>query len=82
MRQSQVIFEAKLKELVQEEPLVHAFWGYSFQSLTESEDSVVSTVVDPSGTSISIKSKYVIGCDGAGSQVRSSVGIQSPRRSL
>lgn len=77
-----MIFEAKLKELVMEEPLVHAFWGYGFESLIDNEDSVVSTVVDPSGNLFSIKSKYVIGCDGAGSQVRLSVGIKSPRRSL
>jgi FAD-dependent monooxygenase len=82
MRQSQVIYEATLKTLVEKEPLVHAYWGYSFESLTESDDGVLSTVVDPSGNKIVIWSKYVIGCDGAGSQVRSSVGLQSPRRSL
>jgi 2-polyprenyl-6-methoxyphenol hydroxylase-like FAD-dependent oxidoreductase len=82
MRQSQVVYEATLKTLVEKEPLVHAYWGYSFDSLTESDDSVLSTVVDPQGNKIAIKSKYVIGCDGAGSQVRSSVGLQSPRRSL
>lgn len=82
MRQSQVLFEKKIKELVMEEPLVHAFWGYGFESLTEDEEGVVSRIVDPSGASIEIRSKYVIGCDGAGSQVRSSVGLQSPRRSL
>lgn len=82
MRQSQVIYEATLKTLVEKEPLVHAYWGYSFQSLTESDDSVLSTVVDPLGNSFAIRSSYVIGCDGAGSQVRSSVGLQSPRHSL
>jgi 2-polyprenyl-6-methoxyphenol hydroxylase-like FAD-dependent oxidoreductase len=82
MRQSQVIYEATLKTLVEKEPLVHAYWGYSFESLTESDDGVLSAVVDPSGNKIVIRSKYVIGCDGAGSQVRSSVGLQSPRRSL
>ncbi|KAN0102560.1 FAD/NAD(P)-binding domain containing protein [Hyaloscypha variabilis] len=82
MRQSQVVYEAILKTLVEKEPLVHAYWGYSFESLTESDNSVLSTVVDPSGNSIVIRSSYVIGCDGAGSQVRSSVGLQSPRRTL
>jgi 2-polyprenyl-6-methoxyphenol hydroxylase-like FAD-dependent oxidoreductase len=82
MRQSQVVYEAILKTLVEKEPLVHDYWGYSFESLTESDNSVLSTVVDPSGNSIVIRSSYVIGCDGAGSQVRSSVGLQSPRRTL
>lgn len=82
MRQSQVVYEAVLKKLVEKDPLVHAFWGYSVQTLTESDEGVLSTIIDPSGDSIAIKSKYVIGCDGAGSQVRLSVGLQSPRRSL
>ncbi|KUJ23818.1 uncharacterized protein LY89DRAFT_692739 [Mollisia scopiformis] len=82
MRQSQVVYEEILKSLVEKEPLVHAYWGYSFQSLTESDDSVLSTILDPSGKSIAIRSKFVIGSDGAGSQVRLNVGIKSPRRSL
>ncbi|KAE9372788.1 FAD/NAD(P)-binding domain-containing protein [Stipitochalara longipes BDJ] len=82
MRQSQVVYEATLKTLVEKEPLVHAYWGFSFESLTESDDGVLSTVIDPLGNKVVIRSKYVIGCDGAGSQVRSSVDIQSPRRSL
>lgn len=82
MRQTQIVYEAILKKLIEKEPLVHAYWGYSFESLTESDDNVSSTVVDPSGNSIVIKSRYVIGCDGAGSTVRSSVGLQSPRHTL
>lgn len=82
MRQTQTIFEAILKPLVQKEPLIQDYWGYPFESLIESDDSVLSTVRDPSGNSIGIKSRYVLGCDGAGSKVRSSAGILSPRRSL
>jgi 2-polyprenyl-6-methoxyphenol hydroxylase-like FAD-dependent oxidoreductase len=82
MRQSQIVYEAILKELVEKEPLVHAYWGYSFGSLTETDDGVLSNVVDPLGNPVVIRSRYVIGCDGAGSQVRSSIGLQSPRRSL
>jgi 2-polyprenyl-6-methoxyphenol hydroxylase-like FAD-dependent oxidoreductase len=82
MRQSQIVYEIILKTLIEKEPLVDANWGYSFESLTENDDGVLSTVVDPSGNSIVIRSRYVIGCDGAGSQVRSSVGLQSPRRTL
>jgi 2-polyprenyl-6-methoxyphenol hydroxylase-like FAD-dependent oxidoreductase len=82
MRQSQIVYEAILKTLVEKEPLIHAYWGYGFESLTESDGSVLSTVLDPSGNSIVIRSSYVIGCDGAGSQVRSSAGLQSLRRSL
>jgi 2-polyprenyl-6-methoxyphenol hydroxylase-like FAD-dependent oxidoreductase len=82
MRQSQIIFEGLLKQIVEKEPLIQGHWGYTFQSLVESDDGVISTVHGPSGKSISIKSRYVIGCDGAGSQVRSSANIQSPRHTL
>jgi 2-polyprenyl-6-methoxyphenol hydroxylase-like FAD-dependent oxidoreductase len=82
MRQTQIIFEAILKPLVQKEPLIRDYWGYPFESLVENDDSVLSTIREPSGNSIAIKSRYVIGCDGAGSKVRSSAGLLSPRRSL
>lgn len=82
MRQTQIIFEATLKQLIRKEPLIKGFWGYSFESLIESDDSVLSTTLDPSGNYIAIKSRYVIGCDGAGSKVRSNAGILSPRHSL
>lgn len=82
MRQSQIIFEAILKQIVQKEPLIQSYWGYAFQSLEEGDEGVLSYIRDPSGKPISIKSRYVIGCDGAGSKVRSSVNIQSPRQSL
>lgn len=82
MRQSQVIYEKVVKELVQKEPLIKDYWGYSFESLTENQDGVLSTIVDPSGNSMVIKSRYLIGCDGAGSKVRQSAGLKSPRRSL
>jgi FAD-dependent monooxygenase len=82
MRQTQIIFEATLKQLVHEHSLVQDYWGYSFESLVENDDSVLSTICDPSGNRIVIKSRYVIGCDGAGSKVRSSAGLLSPRRLL
>jgi 2-polyprenyl-6-methoxyphenol hydroxylase-like FAD-dependent oxidoreductase len=82
MRQSQVVFERVLKPLIQKNPLVEDYWGYTFESLVEQDDHVLSTVIDPSGKPIHIKSRYVIGCDGAGSKVRMSVGIEAPRTSL
>lgn len=82
MRQTQIIFERLLKQIIEGEPLIREYWGYTFQSLVESDDSVLSTVYGPSGKCISIKSRYVIGCDGARSKVRSSAKIQSPRHTL
>jgi FAD-dependent monooxygenase len=69
MRQTQIIFEATLKQLVHVHSLVQDYWGYSFESLVENDendDSVLSTICDPSGNRIVIKSRYVsrqISCD-------------------
>jgi hypothetical protein len=38
MRQSQIVYEKILKTLIEKEPLIHAYWGYSFESLIESDD--------------------------------------------
>lgn len=82
MRQSQVIFEEVMKKLVVKESLIQSYWGYSFESLTESNENVFSTILDPSGKPFVIKSRYLIGTDGAGSQVRASAGLVSPRNTL
>ncbi|KPI37044.1 Tetracenomycin polyketide synthesis hydroxylase TcmG [Cyphellophora attinorum] len=74
-RCSQAIFEAWLKPQLQSNPLVDAYFGWKLESLTEESSHVDSTLVDTAGNRHSIRSRYVIGCDGAGSKVRSAVGI-------
>jgi FAD-dependent monooxygenase len=82
MRLSQIIFEAWMKRHCQKHSLIDSHWGYIFQSLVEKDDAVFSTVIDAAGKQMVIKSKYVIGCDGAGSRVRASAGLGSKRHSL
>ncbi|KAH7085238.1 FAD binding domain-containing protein [Paraphoma chrysanthemicola] len=75
-RCSQAIFEAWLKKHIQQQPLIEAHFGVKFESLEESEDGVVSHVVDvATSEKHNIRSQYVAGCDGAGSRVRKSIGI-------
>lgn len=74
-RCSQSIFEAWLKPRIEADPLITSKFGLKFETLTEEEDGVTSSLVDQSGQRYSVKSSYVIGCDGAGSKVRQSVGI-------
>lgn len=75
-RCSQAIFEAWLKKHIQQQPLIEAHFGVKFESLEESEDGVVSHVVDvATSEKRTIRSQYVAGCDGAGSRVRKSIGI-------
>ena len=74
-RCSQAVFEAWLKPRIEAEPSIKSLFGLKFESLTEHKDFVTSTFVDTSGHKHLVKSKYVIACDGAGSHVRQSVGI-------
>jgi 2-polyprenyl-6-methoxyphenol hydroxylase-like FAD-dependent oxidoreductase len=75
-RCSQVVFEAWLKPRIQAESLIHSVFGLKFESLVESADGVESTWIDvESSETHVVKSKYVVGCDGAGSRVRRSSGM-------
>lgn len=74
-RCSQAVFEAWLKPKIEADPLITAKFGVKFEKLTEDEHYVISSLVDLEGQSHLVKSSYVIGCDGAGSRVRQSVGI-------
>ena len=75
-RCSQAIFEAWLRPRIQAQPLITSIFGWTLQTLVESEVDVVSRFVDIQGGNHTVKSKYVIGCDGAGSKVRRSIGIE------
>jgi FAD-dependent monooxygenase len=74
-RCSQAIFEAWLKPYIQQIPLIDSRFGWKLESLTEHEDRVESVLTDGDGVQHTVVSKYVIGCDGAGSRVRQSLGI-------
>ncbi|KAL2820938.1 monooxygenase [Aspergillus cavernicola] len=75
-RCSQAIFEAWLKPRIQANPLIESHFGWKLDTLTEYNDYVESEIIDQDGCRHFIKSKYVIGCDGAGSRVRRAVGIK------
>lgn len=74
-RCSQAIFEAWLKPHVDAQPSVATKFGVRLETLTEYDDHVESTLVDYAGEQHFVTSKYVIGCDGAGSKVRRCLGI-------
>ncbi|KAK5064728.1 hypothetical protein LTR84_000562 [Exophiala bonariae] len=74
-RCSQAIFEAWLKPRIEADPMITARFGMKFETLTEDGKGVISSLIDQSGERHIVRSSYVIGCDGAGSKVRQSVGI-------
>ncbi len=52
-------------------------YGHQWERSEDVGDAVVSHVTDlDAGTTIRVTSRYVIGCDGAGSRVRKSLGIE------
>ncbi|KAL6814408.1 hypothetical protein J3E69DRAFT_375842 [Trichoderma sp. SZMC 28015] len=75
-RCSQAVLEAWLKPRIQAEKLIDAHFGLKFESLTETDEGVESQLTDVvTGEQHIVRSKYVVGCDGAGSRVRKSIGI-------
>lgn len=69
-RCSQIVFERWMKEKCLQQPMIDARFGLKFLSLTEDEKGVTAVFVDRSGQKKTIKSKYLVGCDGGGSVVR------------
>jgi 2-polyprenyl-6-methoxyphenol hydroxylase-like FAD-dependent oxidoreductase len=54
--------------------LITSVFGMKLDSLAETDNGVESQLTDATGESHVIRSKYVVGCDGAGSRVRRSIG--------
>lgn len=50
-------------------------WQTTLESFTQNADSVTATVADQSGKTETITAKYLIGCDGAKSPIRHSLGL-------
>lgn len=76
-RCSQAIFEASLKPYLDSHPCIQTRFGLKLESLKEKADRVISILINSaSGQRIVIESLYVVGCDGAGSTVRKTAGIE------
>lgn len=77
LRIMQSCVEAGLKEQIEADANVTGLWSVKFESLVETDHGVESicTYVD-TGERLVVRSQYVIGCDGAASKVRQSVGAE------
>ncbi|KAF3062992.1 hypothetical protein CFAM422_010507 [Trichoderma lentiforme] len=82
LRLSGIVYERVLKSAVERLPNVYVYWGHKFEALEETKDCVCSTIVDLSDKRIVVKSRYVIGRDGAGSRIRSAVGIETQKEGM
>ena len=75
MRVSQVEIEPVLQRTLQAEPRVEARWGVAFDDLCPDEEGVTATLRRADGGTEWVRCRYLVGCDGGGSQVRSCLGI-------
>ncbi|MGW1279612.1 FAD-dependent monooxygenase [Streptomyces tsukubensis] len=75
-RISQIELEPVLREYCRRDPRIELRPGLRFDSLVQDTDGVTSELVEvSSGERIRLRSRYVLGCDGASSRVRRAVGI-------
>ena len=80
---SQHRFEPVLADAVGKRPEIDLRYGWQWESSVQDADGVTSVVRNLStDETVEIRSRYVIGADGAGSRVRQSLGIemQGPQR--
>lgn len=72
-----------MTQMAQENSHVKIRFKHRFESFTEDDSGVVARLTDlDSGKPVEIRARYLIGCDGATSQVRSQLGIEMQGRLL
>ena len=70
-------FEPILADALEKLPAAEVFYGQQWESAVQDGDGVTSRVRDlASGEIRPVRSRYLIACDGAGSRVRKSLGIE------
>ncbi|APL95070.1 FAD-monooxygenase [Sphingomonas sp. BHC-A] len=77
LRISQILLEPALLEVIRQNPLIDARFGWTVQSFEQDEDSVRVAISETDGTATeTIECAYLAGCDGGGSNVRRGLGIK------
>ncbi len=71
----QPTMEAALRTRVSREPSVDVMLGYAVEAVAQIGDEVAITAVADGGETTTIRSRYVVGADGANSVVRPAAGI-------
>lgn len=73
---SQYTLEPLLKSVAEQIPSVAVKFGHEFLSYTQNVDSVTAQVRKTNGQALSIRSRYIVGCDGGSSAVRKQLGFK------
>ena len=53
----------------------HVSYGYTLDSFSEMEDAIEARLTGPQGEARTLRCRWLVGCDGAGSKVRSALGL-------
>ena len=73
----QQALEPVLLEFLRNQPSIEMRHGHRFIDFEEDAEGVTSTVEDlASGKTVTVRSKYLVGCDGGGSAIRKNLGIR------
>ncbi|MGH9108357.1 MAG: FAD-dependent monooxygenase, partial [Acidimicrobiales bacterium] len=70
----QFVVEGVLRDAVRSLPTCRAMFGWRATGLVEDDSGVTVEIVDAGGISRHVRSRFVIGCDGATSMVRRAIG--------
>lgn len=77
MRISQVVLEPLLRDILQERPEASLRFGWEVEGFEQDEDGVTTTLRHgATGEVETVRSHYLVGCDGGGSTVRRQLGIE------
>ncbi|TAN24160.1 MAG: 2-polyprenyl-6-methoxyphenol hydroxylase [Actinomycetota bacterium] len=79
---SQYTLEPLLKGVAERTEGISVRFGHELVAFSEDSEGVTSIVRDLDGNEISIRSKYLAGCDGGTSTVRSGLGVELSGESL
>ncbi len=76
-RVSQIFLEQELKRRADEIAAIDARFGWRLVAFDDRGDYVTATASGPDGAAdLAIEAEYLVGCDGANSRVRQSLGIE------
>ncbi|MBN3744360.1 MULTISPECIES: bifunctional 3-(3-hydroxy-phenyl)propionate/3-hydroxycinnamic acid hydroxylase [unclassified Burkholderia] len=72
----QPLFEASVHEGLNRFKNVQALFGHILESFYQEQHGVHATVRCPDGTALSIRARYLVGCDGGRSPIRGLLGVK------
>ena len=73
---SQYTLEPLLAAECKKLPAVTMHWSTQFQSCVQDAEGVTTTIRAPDGSTRTIRSRYLVGCDGGASPVRHAIGVK------